>query len=268
VPGRIVQVDPSTGAETTLFAGAGPFDGPQGDTSVAVEPSGDILFLGKMGTSLEDYFGVPGLYRLDPATGAVSLLDGQHDFSTDSVAVSADGRVIVALAAVPDPGRIVQVDPSTGAETTLFAGAAGTFEGPWPVASVAVEPSGDILFYGMVDSSLDHNGEFGLDRLDPATGAVSLLDGSQGLDGVFAIGADGRVIAANSPYYPPGTFYPDIVPGRIAQVDPSTGAETPLLDTGDTRVIASVAVEPSGDILFIGSLPGSSLDDPGLPLSK
>ena len=115
LPGGVIRVDPTTGAQTTVSAG-GSFADPLG---IALEADGNILV-----AELSSGFGTPffegGIIRVDPATGAQttvsSLVTGDALPNPRALAVEADGS-IVAIAS----GGLRRVDPVTGDASFLAA---------------------------------------------------------------------------------------------------------------------------------------------------
>jgi len=77
-------------------------------------------------------------------------------------------------------GSIVKIDPTTGVETTVWKGAAGTADGPYNngESGLAIEPNGTIIFAGTVGSSSTLPGTTGVLQLNPAaqTPTPTLLD--------------------------------------------------------------------------------------------
>jgi streptogramin lyase len=231
---RIRQLNPATGAVTTLAGSAQGFADGVGAAAhfrnphgIAVAPSG-VLYVSDLGNNR--------IRQLDPRTGAVTTLAGNDRGFADGVGAAAqfDNPHDIAVAPsgmvyVADKWnhRIRQLNPATGAVTTLagsvrgFAdgvGAAAQFNGP---EGIAVAPSGIVYF----TDTLNHR----IRQLNPATGAVTTLAGfAQGsADGVGAAaqfrGPHGIAVA------PSGIVYvADAYNHRIRQLNPATGAVTTL----------------------------------------
>jgi Ca2+-binding RTX toxin-like protein len=118
----VIGVDPDTGARTTVAGGE--LVEPDG---MARAPDGDILV-----TDLTAFGGGGGVFRVDPATGAVTAVSangapaGGPAFSDPvGVAVEADGDILVADdGGFGGAGGVIRVDPATGARTALSANGA------------------------------------------------------------------------------------------------------------------------------------------------
>jgi hypothetical protein len=151
--GGVIRVDPATGARTTVSANGAPAGGPafENPFGVAVEADGDILVADRDAfANLEG-----GVIRVDPATGARTALSandaptGGPDFANPvGMALEADGEILVAdPGALGAGGRVIRVDPATGARTALSTNGAPAggpaFALPFGVAVVPAPPDGD-----------------------------------------------------------------------------------------------------------------------------
>jgi sugar lactone lactonase YvrE len=227
--GGVIQVDPATGAQTTVASG-GSFANP---ARVALEAGGDILV-----TDADAFaFGTGGVIRVDPATGAQTTVSSGGSFADPvAVALEADGDILVADPnAFGGPGGVIRVDPATGAQTTVSSG--GSFARP---VGVALEADGDIL----VADGDAFGGAGGVIRVDPATGTQTpLTSGGSFADPVaVALEADGDIVVAD-----PSAFGG---PGGVIRVDPATGTQTPVSSGGsfdDPSGVAVVPGVPDGD---------------------
>jgi len=135
-PGSIVQINPATGQETTIWQGAaGTDDGPRGtgivvnnngsvdqnDANHGVFVNGLVYFTGSLG-------GVAGVYWINPnaAQPVPTLLVADASISGLTVAPNGEifGSVPISYDSSGDqvPGRIVEIDPVTGSETTIWTG--------------------------------------------------------------------------------------------------------------------------------------------------
>jgi DNA-binding beta-propeller fold protein YncE len=121
---------------------------------IAVSAGGDIF----VGDVADDGTGV--IIQIDPVTGAQSVAVQGLPFAPASIAIEADGDLVISdgLFGVP---IVLRVDPRTGARTTLSSG--GLLFDPF---GVAVEPGGDIIV-GDVDAFGFEGAVF---RIDPITG--------------------------------------------------------------------------------------------------
>src|SRR6476660_1645973 len=103
-PGKIVQVDPTTGAQTLV---ASTLNDPWG---MAVTPDGRILVAD---------FGGHAVFSLDPASGALTPITADPSISPLGIGLASDGRIIFSDY---NAGKIVAIDPSTGARSTVASG--------------------------------------------------------------------------------------------------------------------------------------------------
>ena len=117
---RLVRVDPASGAQT-LLVGAGPLGPAAGGVDVDVD--GSIVVL--------DAFG--GLFRVAPATGAVTPLAVDVGVTSTDLALEPDGDALVLAGSGAD--RIDRVDLATGALRTLASGLVS------PVGVAVVRPT-------------------------------------------------------------------------------------------------------------------------------
>ncbi len=132
----VARVDPGTLAVTLVQPGF------SSDTWVdlAVEQDDTIV---AVGTSFSDG---PGVYRIDPVSGAVSILNSDVTWTKPTgVAIDANGDIYVAdsgicIGITCINGRIVHVDPGSGVATQLSSG--GYIGGLMDVAVLVPEPAG------------------------------------------------------------------------------------------------------------------------------
>ncbi len=155
------------------------------------------------------------------------------------VAVAANGDLIVADPSngVPGSGKVVRVNPNTGAQTVISSG--GNLVNP---DGVALAANGDIY---VADSGLAT-----IIRIDPTTGAQTVV--SSGGDFVeptdLAIAPNGDIYVADGGYMP-GT----VVVGAIIRVDPTTGIQTVVTQgTGPgVPVPSQMAFDAAGDLFAV-----------------
>jgi hypothetical protein len=205
-PAQILEIDPAATANpTTLLTGTvttSPIGLQSADpiTDVAAGLDGSVDFLGS-------YNGTSGAFRVvfvtDPQTGAVTptvpaLLRpnptrlaslGQAGGNATSIGVDSQGDVLLAVSAettttvvvsgsftgntvtVDAPAEILEIDPTSGAATTLLMGTVTTSpsgsQSADPITDVAAEPDGSVDFLGR------YNGTSGAFRVgfvtDPQT---------------------------------------------------------------------------------------------------
>jgi len=112
VQGRLIRVDPGGNqqllASSSLFA----FD------RVALEASGQIL-------ATNGFLNTPGVARIDPVTGAVSVLSsgGILPYGLEDIEVESGGSIVVVGTIGYGPARrqpeLVRINPATGAQTPV-----------------------------------------------------------------------------------------------------------------------------------------------------
>ena len=202
------------------------------------------------------------LFRVDPQTGARTVLSSFGAGSPSAVAIEADGDILVTdTAAGTDPnggtsewGVLYRLsrDPVTGdlIRTVLTDFGVGADTGRNPRA-VAVEADGQILVTTGIPGTL--NNKPLLVRVDPVSGGRTIVsdfqDGSQGALGIdprgIATEAGGAILVIDAQGGPSAL-------GELFRINPQTGFRTsvsrfntPILGTTPT----SVAVEATGQIL-------------------
>lgn len=133
--GRVLSLDPGTGRFDVIASGIGGANG--------VVADGDRAYVVATGAQLEG----GGITRIDLTSGATAPVGDIHG-RFDGVALAADGALIVSdwvAMGTPTPGRILRVDPATGAAEPV---AAPAMRGPADLAR-----SGDRL---LVPVMLEH----------------------------------------------------------------------------------------------------------------
>jgi hypothetical protein len=228
----IYRIDPTTGAESLLLDGSSSsISG--GISWVAVEANGDI-----------DVGVFSSVYRFDPSTGNITFLFGKR--GTGPLAIDPKGDFVEGIdGAIFEP--IYRIDPGTGDVSVLYP--VGDNVTGANVFSIVVEPNGYIDFEG---EALHPDRLAGLLRLDPSTGDVTTLVGSdQTPFTAVATDPQGDLVAAASVY----DEADQQVLYYIDRIDPTTGAVTQLLESSSSLTeISSLAVEANGDIDFATDL--------------
>jgi sugar lactone lactonase YvrE len=152
--GRIIRVDPATGAQSVVSQGGELVD-PAG---IAVAPDGTLYVVENVGVGGNPRVpggGRPAVVRINPASGAQSVVtrDGELCYPF-GIAVEATGRIVVtdfgdSVAAgvdcTPEPGAVYRVDASTGIQSLLSVNpnpGVATLRGPF---GVAIEAGGGVL---------------------------------------------------------------------------------------------------------------------------
>jgi DNA-binding beta-propeller fold protein YncE len=159
----VIQVDPTTGAQSTLSSGVH-FVTPIG---IAIDDvTGDIFVTDTGGA------GVAAIIRVDPNTGGQTVVSsGGSLVDPFGIEIEADGLLIVADQNAGTGGSVIRVNRSTGAQTVVSTG--GNFVDPNAIfdpSGVEVEASGDVLVADL--NSLDG----GSDGRGGGVGAVFRMD--------------------------------------------------------------------------------------------
>jgi DNA-binding beta-propeller fold protein YncE len=187
--------------------------------------------------------GVAGaLHRLAPGGAPRPIATSEPLAIPTAVAVDRDGTLVVADLRRKEPGRIVRVDPASGAVTTIADG--------WPLLAptgIALDAGGDVLVADLdAGSRLDFPsgslaGTGALFRLAHATGVPVLLslDCCRWNAGAVAPMPDAMLAVVDMGF---AVFTGD---GALALVDPTTGVQhavatsIPLLDPSGVVADAS-----------------------------
>ena len=270
--GRIIKVDPTTGAQTLISSG-GDLDAPW---SMAIDGLGNIIVVDK---PYDSSFAAQ-VISINPATGVQQVISS-GGLLTNPMGLSLDaaGNFIVSDAAVDGTGGIIKIDPTTGAQAVLASG--GSFNGASGLAIDAVgdiyvnttgsgsalnilkiDPdNGDQTLFSSGSSAAWHSGlaisdtggifaseiyyNNGIFKVDPTTGAQSILSNYGYFQDPWGLDVDpaGDLVVADANWF--GT-------GRVVKVDSTTGAQTLissaglLVDPSDVVVYPSVVAVPSG----------------------
>ncbi len=228
----------------------------------ALLDGGDIVTVEKGGA-----FDTSRLIRIEPVTGARTVL---HDFGLGSSplggvnggrspAIDSTGGIFVADVTGGTDGRgaLFRID-SAGVRKLVSDFGVGANPGQDP-AAVAIEASGNLVVIDPRGSPGNTTFHGALFRVNPATGARTLLsDFGQDtlpdtlLTGV-AVGATGDILVA-------GRAFSDKGRNALFRVNPATGARVVLSDFGPGVVTFgfTIAVEASGNILVADQSAGVS----------
>lgn len=150
--GVLFRVNSSSGTRTILSDFDDPAKGEQGDNlnGLAIDASGNIWVLALIGGP--DELGVRSLFKVDPATGARTVVSnfrdpaqGREGGDPTDVAIDASGNILVIdrEAGTNGGGMLFSVDPATGARTVVndFGDPAQGVLGESPVGvAVALTP--------------------------------------------------------------------------------------------------------------------------------
>lgn len=234
-PGRVIRVDPATGATTVVAREFGPTGGPRlaAPSGIAIAADGDLIVVNNANS----------IIRVNPSTGARTTISdnanpagGPSLTQAHGIAIAANGDVIVIDSGASGEGAVIRVDPTTGARTTVVDNTNPALGPPFTdPRGVAVAANGDLFV------TARSAGTRGVLRIDPATGAHSLVantltagGGAEGSPYGIAVAASGDLIVTD-----PYAGGPDNGP-TIFRINATTGA----------RSIISDNANPAGDPKF------------------
>ena len=220
---------------------------------IVLQSDGKILVggafngVGSIGGQTRNY-----IARLDAVTGLADSFDPNANGELRSIAVQADGKILVGgfFSGANSIGgqarsRIARLDPVTGMADSFDPGATNA------VYAIVPQPNGKILVGGAFNGAIGGQTRSRIARLDAATGLADSFNPSASST-VFAIAvqADGKIWAG-------GNFNGvNSIGGQardyIARLDPVTGLADSFNPDPDNSVL-SILVEPDGNILIGGA---------------
>lgn len=230
--GGVFTVDPASRTERLVYSFPGGTGGQR--------PVGGLTALGGMlyGTTLSGGAGTGcgsagcgTVFRLDPATGKATVLhrfQGGRDGTFPAATLVPVGGQLYGTTEDGGAfynGTVFRLDPATGKETVLHAFKGGS-DGATVVAGLT--PVGSVLYgatWGGGNPTLCGGGCGTIYRLDPATGAETVVYRFHGPDGA---------VAAATLVWQGGLLYGTTGNGgahgygAVFRLDPATGAETVL----------------------------------------
>jgi sugar lactone lactonase YvrE len=223
--GRLIRVNPSTGAQSILSDNSrGPLGLPFG---IALDRSGLIVAAN-----------LQAIVQVQPVSGQIQILSAGDRFGYPlGVVVANSGQLFVLN--ISSSRQILRVNPLTGAQRVIAQG--GLLKNPQALAI-----SGNDLYVTDV-ATLD--GNFGIGRVihvDAQSGAQSVIAQGGYLVGPVGIAVDesGRLVVGDP--YTINLNSPDLYDGAIVRIDPATGHQT-LLARGEGSFVnpRGVAIVPS-----------------------
>jgi DNA-binding beta-propeller fold protein YncE len=246
--GAVIRVDPLTGQQSLVSSGGEFFD-PAG---IAVAPDGQIYVVDNRAPDNDG-----AVIRVDPRTGVQTLVTerssapGRRELDLPfGIAIEPDGGLVVSNRESPSAlpllcsllGKVVRVDPLTGAQARVSSGG----HIAWPLG-LAVRPDGGIV---VANECGRHGGLVLLERL----GLWQLLITPNSSQDVLvtpervALDPNGGLLVSDFSAGPDGE-------GGIVSVDPGTGAQS-LVGAGE------LFNHPLGIAAVVNRAPSASLTLP------
>ena len=200
--------------------------------------------------------------RLDPTTGAADSFNPNANNVVYSIAVQADGKILVGgffndafgFPAIGGQSRnnIARLDPATGQADSFDPNA------NFLVWSIAVQADGKILAGGYFTGSNSIGGQTRnyIARLDATTGlADSFNPNASGFVSVITVQADGKILVGG------GFSGTNSIGGqarnRIARLDATTGLADSF-NPNANNTVESIAVQADGKVLAGGAFSGAN----------
>ena len=224
--GRIVRVDPTTGAQTLISYG-GLLDGPQG---VVIDAAGNII----LNDTYDDQ-----LIKVNPADGSQTLIPSGGLFvDTRGITIDAAGDILVADFGYGGSGAIIRVDPATGAQTVAASG--GIIQGP---LGVTLDGAGNMY---MSAPPLAPSKGVRVVKVDPVTGTQTLISSggpySMAFGGGIVVDATGRIFVTEQYYY-----------NGVFEISPIPGPQSILVSGSPFEDPYDLAIDLSGDLIVADS---------------
>jgi uncharacterized delta-60 repeat protein len=231
--------------------------------AVVVQANGKILIGGAFNGGL----GNPsiggqlrnGMARLDPTTGLADSFDPNANGAVVSIAMQADGKIVVGGTFEDDFGNptiggqlrnsIARLDPATGLADSFNPNASD-----W-VLSVAVQADGKILAGGKF-LTIGGQTRHSIARLDPSSGLADSFNPSPTAANEVrsvAVQADGKILMGGSFTALAPNGGPAVTRNNIARLENDGRLDRTLnLNVVGTAVYAS-AVQPDGKVIIVGT---------------
>ena len=222
--GRILKVDPTTGAQTMISYGSNldmPYD-------VGIDPAGNIVVL--------DRDAAGQIIKVNPADGGQTVISQAGLFVNPmGLAIDASGYIIVADQAYAGTGGIIKVDPITGAQAAIASG--GSISGP---SDVTIDGAGNLYV-----TSVPAGGGLAVVKVDPVTGVQTVVSSdptTRWYSGILFHEPTGNIFV-DELYWLNG----------VIGVDPSTGVQTTLSSGGNFQDPYNLATDPDGNLVVADS---------------
>jgi uncharacterized delta-60 repeat protein len=228
--------------------------------SIAVQADGKILAGGSF-NGATSIGGQPRNYiaRLDPTTGAADSFDPNASNTVDSIAVQANGMIVVGGQFTTIGGQprnyIARIDPTTGLADSWNPSATNA------VFSIVVQSDSKILVGGFFNGLLPTIGgqpRNYIARLDPTTGAADSFDpNANNFVSSIAVQADGRVLAGGNFTMLSPNGGGSVTRNFIARLN-TDGTLDNAFNPNASAAVNSIAVQGDGKILVGGDFNGAS----------
>lgn len=247
--GAVFRLDPATNVFTVLHSFRGGSDGFFPSAPVTLDRRGDVFGTTQDGGGGGDTNTCPlfcgSVFRIDHKTGLLKILHGFTDLADGGHPLSGlipgpDGLYYGmtfdggAACGVAGCGTVFKIDPVTGALTTLHAFTGGANDGAFPLGNLVFDKAG--ILYGTTEGGGEKSSGT-IFRLDPGTGAFSVLHTFTFFDGNGAFPNAGLTYNSTGTLFYGTTFYGGIDGCRNAgdagcgtafSFDPATSAFTVL----------------------------------------
>jgi 6-phosphogluconolactonase (cycloisomerase 2 family) len=162
------SVDSTTGALTMVPGGPVRVVTPAG--TAAIDPRGKFLYLGSQDCETQEECGVLSTLAIDAISGALTVTGGTSEVAYN-VAFNPSGNL--AFGVFVQAVTAYSADPTSGALTALAGGL--NFSGVFDIGGpVVVDASGNFAYL----PTMGTGGSILILKIDPSTGALSLLPGS------------------------------------------------------------------------------------------
>lgn len=183
--GTVFSYSPASHSFDVVYTFTGGADG--GNPVWGVTQSGGMLYVQ---TTTGGASGKGAIVRIDPVTGAATVLPGAQDAPGASPLLASNGALLGVsyVGGAAGTGTIFAIDPATGNQKTLhdFLGANSAFKGSFADSGSALSTDGTSLFLSLYAGG--PAGQGAIVKLDPATGHATDLTQFNALHGTHPTG--------------------------------------------------------------------------------
>ena len=224
--GVIIDINPTTGAQTTISA-----DALEQPTFACLDPNGAII------VADYGYVGGGGIFRINPTTGQQTLISGGGLISHPTAVVrDSKGDLIVTQHGLNQAiGAVLKINATTGVQTLIASG------NPLSVPeSLAIEPNGNYLVSNFQSPVVGSS----ILRIDANSGAQSVVSSG----GHFDLGPFGVWLNNLSPHSLLVASNSFVASSELINVDTNTGAQSVISSGGQLVRPIGVTQDPAGNI--------------------